>query len=370
MDDRFLQALQAAENLEPTVANRRRVAERWGDDAARWAFEQADLRRRAARKFPEAARLLFDRDGLEMASSVEAARHHASLFPPGELVADLTAGIGADLIALARRGPALGFEKDPDRAALARFNLAALGVEAAVRCEDCLEARWDFGYAFADPARRSGEKRSSDPMRSEPPLPELLPRLRALRLAVLKLSPLASDAVLESIGGRVRFLGCAWECREALVLLGSEVRDAGAVEAALTDGPVLRRDRSGEIAEAPGEWLHEAHPAAIRAGCLGALARAHGLALLGDSNGYLTSSNSVDSPWLRAYRVLWSAPADPKRTQRALRELGARVVEVKHRAPVPPLSPRAFRSEGDRGLSLIVWANGRSLRQALAEGPL
>lgn len=370
MDDRFLQALQAAENLDPTVANRRRVAERWGDDVARWAFEQAELRRRAARKFPEAAAMLFDRDGLEMASSAEAARYHASLFPPGVLVADLTAGIGADLIALARRGPALGFEKDLDRAVLARSNLAALGLEASVRCEDCLEARWDSEFAFADPARRLGEKRSSDPMRSEPPLPELLPRLRALRLAVLKLSPLASDAVLESMGGRVRFLGCGWECREALVLLGSEVRDAGAVEAALADGPVLRGDRSGESADAPGEWLHEAHPAAIRAGCLGALARDLGLRLLGDSNGYLTGPNSVDSPWLRPYRVLWSAPADSKRTQRALRELGARVVEVKQRAPVPPLSPKAFRPEGDRAVSLILWANGRSLRHTLAEGPL
>ncbi|MFN3684038.1 MAG: hypothetical protein ACK41F_08900 [Fimbriimonadaceae bacterium] len=370
MDDRFLRALDAAADLEPTVANRRRLAQRWGDDAARWAFEQADLRRRAARKFPEAHRMLFDREGLEMASSDEASRHHASLFPRGELVADLTAGVGADLIALARRGPALGFEKDPDRAALARFNLASLGLEAEVRCGNCLEARWDFDFAFADPARRSGETRSSDPMRSEPPLTELLPRLRPLRLAALKLSPLASDAVLESVGGRVRFLGCGWECREALVLLGSDVRDPGAVEAALADGPVLGSEPGGEAAEEPAEWLHEAHPAAIRAGCLGALARDHGLALLGDSNGYLTGSRRAESPWLRAYRVLWSAPADTKRTQRALRELGARVAEVKHRAPAPPVAPRAFRPEGDRPLSLIVWPNGRSLRHALAEGPV
>ncbi len=367
MDDRWPRALDEAAGLQPTVANRKKLAAKWGDEAARWAFEQAELRRRAQRKFPEAHRMLFDRDGLEMASSDEAARYHAGLFPSGALVADLTVGIGADLIALARRGPAIGFEKNPQRAALARFNVASLGLEANVLTEDCLEASWDFEYALADPARRTGDKRSSDPLCSDPPVPQLADRLVALRLAVLKLSPLASDEALRSLGGQVRFLGCGWECREALVLLGTEVGKPGTAEAVLPDGSALPRDPAAPRTEAPGEWLAEAHPAAIRAGALGALASRFNLRLLGDSNGYLTGPQPAASSWLRWYRVLWAAPADPRRTQRALRDLGGRVVEVKHRALGPPPAARSFRAEGDRALSLVVWANGRSVRHALVE---
>lgn len=370
MDSRFESALQAASQLEPTPANIRRIAARLGEDAARWGFLQATLRRRAKAKFSDAERMLFDREGLEMASSEDLARRHAALFPQGELVADLTVGIGADLIALARRGPAMGFEKNPQRAEIARHNLRALGLHAQIRTEDCLQGRWDFSHAFADPARRSHEGRSSDPFRSDPPLDALLPRLRQLRLAVLKLSPMVRDEDLARVGGCIEFLGAGWECREALVVLDSRGEGAGSVRAALVDGSTLHPEPAPSASEEPRSFLLEAHPAAIRAGCLGTLCHRFRQTLLGDSNGYLTSDEAVETPWLKCYAVLWSDAADRKRTQTALRRLGGRIVDVKHRAPGPAPSPRAFGAEGDRRLLLAVWPVGRSLRHTLLEGPL
>ncbi|MCX7800694.1 MAG: hypothetical protein N2109_10165 [Fimbriimonadales bacterium] len=370
MDLRFELALRAAEGLEATPANIRRLSERLGEDAARWGFLQWELRRRARAKFGHADRMLFDREGLEMASAEELARRHASLFPSGELVADLTVGIGADLIALAGRGPAVGFEKDPERAELARHNLRALGLEARVLAQDCLMADWGFSFAFADPARRSAAGRSADPLRSDPPLDALLPRLRELRLAVLKLSPMARDEQLARLGACIEFLGCGWECREALAILGAEAAGAGTVRAALADGSTLLPEPCPDAAAEPGSVLLEAHPAAIRAGCLGALCRSFGLRPLGDSNGYLTAEAACRSPWLRSYAVVWSGPADRKHTQAALRRLAGRVTDVKHRAPGPPRSPRSLRAEGERRLLLAVWSVGRSLRHTLIEGPL
>jgi hypothetical protein len=189
-------------------------------------------------------------------------------------------------------------------------------------------------------------------------------------MAILKLSPMVSDHHLSAIGGSIEFLGADWECREALVVLGGESSAGGEVRAALADGSELHPEPVPPSTEEPGGLLLEAHPTAIRAGCLGSLCRRFDLRPLGDSNGYLTADAAEESPWLRRYGVVWSGKADRKHTQAALRRLGARIVDVKHRAPGEPLSPRAFRAEGDKRLLLAVWSVGRSLRHTLLEGPL
>ncbi len=132
MDSLYAEALKLAENQPASPAAISRVAAKTSVEAARWAFSQWALRKRGAAKFSRAAEMLFDPEGLEMATHEAVAAYHASLFPPGEFVLDLTAGIGADLIALARRGEALGLEIDKSRAEVARHNLAVHGVKAEV----------------------------------------------------------------------------------------------------------------------------------------------------------------------------------------------------------------------------------------------
>lgn len=310
--------------------------------------------------------MLFVREALEQATHEQVAAFHASRFPVGALVADLTAGIGADLIALAARGPAMGFELDPERAECARWNVHGLG---EVRTEDSLAVDWDFEYAFADPARRVEGRRTLDPEDFSPNPVRLAERMRGLRLGGMKLSPLLPDGFLESLAPRLEFVSFGRECREALVWTGSEAR-GGRFAVHVESGEALEGGEPAAAVEDPRPYLLEADPAAIRAHGLGTLCSRHGLTALGDSNGYLTGEAPAESPWLRPYRVLYSGKADVKATRRELRRLEADVPEIKQRGAGvdPPILQRALGSHGRRAVSLAVWTVGRSLRHTLLEG--
>ncbi|HRK23200.1 MAG TPA: hypothetical protein PLX06_15380, partial [Fimbriimonadaceae bacterium] len=79
-----IKALETVRGLSPTASNLTQASREYGAEAARWAFEQWDLRKRAQSKFARAEQMLFDRDGLEMASHEAMARFHAAQFPPDE----------------------------------------------------------------------------------------------------------------------------------------------------------------------------------------------------------------------------------------------------------------------------------------------
>jgi hypothetical protein len=360
-------ALELAEGLEATPANIERVAKETSPEAARWAFGQWQLRRQARGKFALAERMLFTREALEQASHEEVARYHASRYPEGALAADLTAGIGADAIALGRRGPVIAFELDEERAGYARHNLAAHGLAAEVRLADSAEADWTFDYAFADPSRRVAGRRTLDPEAFAPDPVELAERMRRLKLGGLKLSPMLPDEFLESLGGELEFVSFGGECREALVWLGTGAeikREAVHLESG--ERLAAREDWAAQ-ADRPAEFLFEADPAAIRAHGLPELCGRHELELLGDSNGYLTGSVPAESPWMRRFEVVESFQADLKRTKSRLRELDASVEVVKTRARgvEPERLLKQLRTEGQRRLTLCAYTVGKRVMFAL-----
>lgn len=304
--------------------------------------------------------MLFVREALEQATHEAVARYHASKFPVGELVADLTCGIGSDLAALAARGPAIGFEMDPERAACARHNVP----QAEVRQQDCLEAEWTWQYAFADPSRRVAGRRTVDPREFSPDPRVLADRMGALRLGGIKLSPLLPDRFLECLGPGLEFISYGRECGEALVWTG---RDAPSGRWAVHLESGERLDGPNEApppVDSPDAMLFDPDPAAVRAHALGTLCRSHGLQPLGDG-GYLTGPAAVASPWLRGYRALWSG--DLKGARAAARALGLRPAEVKARGVRPDATAirKADPGAGEPA-SLVVYAIGRSVRAAWA----
>jgi len=358
-------------DLEPTPSAIERVGKATSPEAARWAFGQWDSRRRAKAKFSRASEMLFVREALEQATHERVAAYHASLFPEGELVVDMTVGIGADLIALAARGPALGFELDDERAEYARHNLAVYGHECEVRGQDSVE--WlpksdSVGYAFADPARRVEGRRTLQLDEFAPNPASLATLFNRLKLGVIKLTPMLSDEALRGLSTRVDFLSFGGECREALVLLGSEA-EPGTFAVHLESGERLAAGYPPLAVEEPGEYLYDADPAAVRAHGLGTLCDQYRLQPLGDSNGYLTGRTLVQSPWLRAYRVLYQGKADAKSTKRALRDLDAATPEFKQRGAGLDLikERQAYAMAGSRAVSIAVWKNGKSLRHAILE---
>lgn len=371
-------ALALAKGLSPTPKNIERIAGATGPEAASWAFTQWELRRRARAKFKLADEMLFDRDGLEMASHEGLAITHDAHFPKGSRVADLTCGIGSDTIALARSCEVVGFEIDQERAEFARHNLALHGLSAEMRVEDCMAAYWDFRYAFADPSRRSAGTRKFDPEAFLPPLSKLVERMSQLSLGLIKLSAMLPDSVLRGLGGRVDFASLGGECREALVHLGKEPIAGGGASVWAFQAD-KGRWLSGEThklpdpVETPSGFFFEADPAAIRAHALGGLCRQGGLAPLGDSNGYLTGDSvlrdDLAEHFVRPFRALSFGHADEKAIRADLKRLGAKIEAVKVRGVKedPIVWKKRLRSAGGRPLDLALYPVGRSLRYALIQ---
>ncbi len=359
-----LAALDLAQGFGPTPANLQRVARATDEAAARWAFGQWALRERAKGRFPHAERMLFAREALEQATHAGLAEYHASLFPVGELVVDLTCGIGGDLLALAARGPVLGFELDPKRADYARWNLQALGLEGEVREEDGLA--WLAGneapHVFADPARRVEGRRTLDPDDFAPNPFAVAEAARGSNRWAMKLSPMMPDDLLARLGPRTEFVSFGGECREALVVGGAE---PGVWAARPGIAPLRGGTAVADVAERAAGWLHDADPAAVRAHALGGF----GLAALGDAPGYLIGER-VESPWLRAYRVLDDVA--PKRLKGFLKELRAAAPVLKQRGARQDLDAwrKALGKHGDRQVAVAFYAQGAAVRAAVMEPAL
>ncbi|MEI8282386.1 MAG: hypothetical protein WCG75_08275, partial [Armatimonadota bacterium] len=112
------------------------------------------------------------------------------------------------------------------------------------------------------------------------------------------------------------------------------------------------------------EVIFDSDPAAVRAHALGNF----GLPQLGDSPGYLTGEVKIESPWLRAYEVLYKESGDFKRIKEFLRKNNLRVFEVKQRgAGVDPSTIiKQLKTDGDP-VSLIAWKVEKSVRYAVCK---
>lgn len=369
MNAQQTRALDLAKGLESTAANLSRIAGQTSPEASRWAFGQWALRKRARAKFRLADEMLFDRDGLEMASHERVAEYHGSRFPKGECVEDWTCGIGGDLVALGLRGPAFGWESDRVRAACALHNLAVHGLDDpesyGVFTNDSLRYLGGAEYAFCDPSRRTHSQRT---LRLDEFMPDpraLAEALRRARLGGIKLTPMLPDRQLEEFGGSLEFVSFGGECREALIWLGSE-SEPGRSAVQVESGQTLSPGRDPERTIRPDRFLFEADPAAIRAHCLRALCESEGVLALADSNGYLTGPARSNSPWLRCFEVLSTPPADLKQTRAELRRLGGGTPVVKSRAQGVDVDKlrKELRGEGEEFV-LIVYPEGKSRRHAI-----
>ncbi len=352
---RELEAL-ATGGLEP-LATLQRLRRRWGEDEAAWLFDQARLRRRAAAKFPAAARMLFEAEALEQASSWPVARWRARrFFAPWRRVADLGAGIGGDALALAEAGKrVLAVERDPVRAALLRYNAAALGLaerlEVVVGDWRGLDLRLP---AFADPARRRRGRRSVRLGEMEPPLADLLALAERVPALLVKLAPALDKAELPA-GAAAGFVSLGGELKEALLGLGGLASPQPWAEV-LPAGVGLRGPEAAAPLAPPSGYLYEPDPAVIRAGLVGRLALELGAALLAERVAYLTAPACRPSPLAGCWRILRHGPYRLKELRRWLRELDARSVNVKRRhSPVEPAELAAALPRGGAGPEATVF---------------
>lgn len=309
---------------------------------------QARLRTRARARFGEfAARMLFTPDGLEQASRLQVAAHHAGRLAGAGMtsVADLGCGIGADALAFASLGlRVIAVDRDESTAAIAAYNLAPFP-DARVVHGDALENEpADVDALWFDPARRAGGRRQADPADWSPPLDAVFARA-AERPSGIKLSPALDHALLPE-GVEAQWVSVDREVVELVVWTGVLARD-GVGRAALllkADGAVeLTAPEAAADAEVGpvGEFLLEPDGAVIRARLIGELARRVDGRMLDGTIAWITSDRAPVTPFGQAFRVREELPFDERRLKAALRERGIGTLEIKKRGV--DVDPAALR---------------------------
>ncbi|MGC5077237.1 THUMP-like domain-containing protein [Agrococcus sp. DT81.2] len=337
-------------------------------------LSQARLRRRARAKFGEfASELLFTEAGLEQATRLRVAAHHAGRMRRAGIVsvADLGCGIGADALAFATLGlEVTAVERDEVTAAIAAFNLAAW--HATVLHGDALETAVDAEALWFDPARRDGARRLNDPADWSPALDAVFARAAAHSSGV-KLAP-GIDRGLLPMDAEHQWVTDGLETVETVVWTGALARPSVARSAlVLTDGGAaeLTGDASHPEPGPLGEWLYEPAGAVIRAELIGALAERLSARSVSPGLAYLTGDSLVETPLVQAFRVRETLPLDERRIAQRMRELGIGDLEIKKRgADVDPAALRKrLKLKGDGRATLIATRVGGRHRAILADRP-
>jgi SAM-dependent methyltransferase len=363
---------QPAHALEAATLLRRSA----GADQVAAAMTQVELRHRARDKFGDlAGSMYFTADGLEQSTRLRVAEHRAAraaAATPSSVV-DLGCGIGGDLVAFARAGlTAAGVDLEPVRVAVARANLAALGVGGAVQVADA--ERLDlggFGMVFADPARRTARGRVFDVDAYTPPwsfVEQVLRRPAAVKVAPgipHELVPDGVEAEWVSDRGDLKE-ACLWSPQLATARRRATViRRSGLATLTEDDDPADRSERAVQ------RFLYEPDDAVVRAGLVTAVAAGVDGGLIDQKIAYVTSDRPYTTPFARAYVVREELPFKEKALKAALRERGIGRLEIKKRgvSVVPEGLRRRLDLRGDQAGTLVL-TRARGKGVALLVEPL
>ncbi|MCK0090985.1 class I SAM-dependent methyltransferase [Rhodococcus sp. HNM0563] len=331
---------------------------RFGDHAAP-LVETVLARRKAATKLWGAHVWLLTDDAAQQATPSPVAAHRARRLA-GRQVHDVTCSVGAELAALVGvADTVVGSDLDEVRLAMAVHNVPGAHVVRA----DALRPVTRGTTVIADPARRSGGRRTHDPAALQPPLPDLLDVYSGRDLAVKCAPGLDFDKL-------------AWDGEVEVVSLDSGVREACLYSPGLTEAGIRRRATvlrsdgpaveitdamDDEIPEqAPGEWIIDPDGAIVRAGLVRHYAARHGLWQLDPRIAYLTGDVLPDG--VRGFRILEQLKYSEKNLRQALARLDCGSAEILVRGvDVDParLRPR-LKLRGTDALSIVLTRVGRT----------
>ncbi|MFC4375007.1 class I SAM-dependent methyltransferase [Nocardia halotolerans] len=367
-------ALAEVDRLELTSATHLRDIERvrrlFGEQAAA-LIETVGLRRKAEVKLPAADEWLFTDDALQQATPALVAEHRAARLA-GRAVHDVTCSIGAELAELAAVCPAvIGSDLDEVRLAMAAHNL---GVAPSPRLgpvdRNILLARADAltpttrdTVIIADPARRADGRRTYDPAKLQPPLPDLLSAYAGRDIAVKSAPGLDFDRLgwvgeieIVSLDGAVRE-ACLWSpglsgpgvTRRATVL------DSHGAATTFTDA-----DPDDIPDRAPGDWIIDPDGAIVRAGLVRHYAAKHGLWQLDPQIAYLTGDTVPAG--LRGFRIEDRLDLREKTLRRELarRDCGPLEILIRGINVDPDALRKKLKPRGTRPYTLVITRIGRA----------
>ncbi|MGC4990654.1 THUMP-like domain-containing protein [Nocardia salmonicida] len=359
-------ALAEVDRLELTPATHLRDIEqvrRSHGDSAPALIETVRLRRKAVVKLPAAGEWLFTDDSLQQATPALVARHRAARLA-GRAVHDVTCSIGAELSELVAACPAVvGSDLDDVRLAMAAHNLAAVGRNIVLAKADALVPTTRDTVIIADPARRADGRRTYDPAKLQPPLPDLLAAYAGRDIAVKSAPGLDFDRL-------------GWDGEVEVVSLDGAVREACLWSPGLTESGVTRRatvldSRGGATTltdaapddipdRAPGEWIIDPDGAVVRAGLVRHYAAKHGLWQLDPQIAYLTGDTVPTG--MRGFRIEGRFELREKtlRQELARRDCGSLEILIRGVDVDPDALRKKLKQRGSTPYTLVITRIGRA----------
>ena len=321
--------------------------------------------------------MLFTESGLEQASRLAVAAHHAARFRQHNItsITDLGCGIGSDSLAFASIGlNVVAIEKDPETAALAAYNLASFP-NAKVEIADAETFVTNSEALWFDPARRNLETKAESrqmvsPADFSPNLDIVFARAQEKPTGV-KLGPaFPHELIPEDCEAQwVSHQGDLVELTLWFGVLGTKGRSA------LMLGETSHQMRAEQIELAAidelGAYLFEPDPSLIRSGLMGNLANQLGLWSISNGIAYLSGKEPVKSPWLKTYELLEVLPLDEKRLAAWCREHDIGIVEIKKRGVdiTPEVLRPKLKLKGTGAVTMILTKVGDA-RRALICRPI
>ncbi|MFG2445595.1 class I SAM-dependent methyltransferase [Nocardia fluminea] len=374
-------ALAEVDRLELTTATHLRDIEqvrRSHGDRTAALIETVRLRRKAVAKLPAAGEWLFTDDALQQATPALVARHRAARLA-GRAVHDVTCSIGAELSELAAVCPAvIGSDLDDVRLAMAAHNLTTVPLSATgdgsddirvggrniVLAEaDALTPTTRDTVIIADPARRADGRRTYDPAKLQPPLPDLLAAYAGRDIAVKSAPGLDFDRL-------------GWDGEVEVVSLDGAVREACLWSPGLTEPGVTRRATVLESrgtattltdaapddipVRAPGDWIIDPDGAVVRAGLVRHYAAKHGLWQLDPQIAYLTGDTVP--PGMRGFRVedRFELREKTLRQELSRRDCGSLEILIRGVDVDPDALRKKLKQRGSTPYTLVITRIGRA----------
>ena len=327
------------------------------------ALEQVRLRRKARAKLgPFADRMLFTETGLEQASRLQVAAHHAGRFQQAGFtrIADLGCGLGVDSMAMAALGmDVTAVERDELTAALATYNLAPFDNARVVHADALSVDLTGIDGIWLDPARRSEGKRLNDPSQWSPPLAKVFPLAERFP-AGIKLAP-GIDRNLLPPDAEWQWVSADGETVEVVVWTGALARPGVGRSALVVSGDSAHEltsptDSIDEPVGELGEYLFEPNGAVIRARLIGDLARKLGGRMVSADIAYITSDIAHYTPFATGFKIHRVLPYKLAELKKWVKEENIGVLEIKKRGvDVDPSTLRkSLAPRGHNEATLII----------------
>jgi len=376
---------ELASDVAPLHSQLHRLRKLFGMERARLAVEQVRLRKRAVAKFGQLAERMFFTDlALQQATDLWIGRYKASRFPEGLTLIDYCTGIGGDLLALAGRGPVVGWDNAPEMSLLAEANLrTAQGDKSSeVRTGDVSsQTPLSEDCWHVDPDRRVDSRRSTQ-LRRHSPGPDVIERWRATApQGVVKLAPATEVPELWQREAELEWVSRDRQCRQQLAWFGQLAAAPGKHRATIIhkaineDAPLTVASFAGDPALTAHpepqvcDYIYDTDPAIRAAGLTGALAEELEMSAITTGASYLSTDRPIDHRLVSRFRVLELMPLREKTLANYLRSLGIGRLEIKKRGIQrdPEKLRRSLKLKGEATATILLTRQGDREIAILAE---